>query len=291
MPTRGNIKPEKHPKFPLLISYAYLRDAQYTLDWLIEITRELDVELFLDSGAFTAFNSGREIELDEYIGFLKEHHSMFFGYMQLDKLQDPAVSAANLREMKRAGLKPIPIHVFGDDQKRMDELFELSDVVALGGFRRPHRGAAPKNYVVEKMRWAAGRNVHWLGYTNLKMVQSLTPFSCDCSSFTQGVRYGNLSFYLGGGTWKLVSRGEKAKEVVTSKMNELLESAGYSEADFYNDECWTGNNIGLKVNALSWIRYILDVRKRFGTRVFLASTLSKVEVDTFNRLIRNEMSC
>lgn len=280
-----NGRPEKvsAPNMPVLVSYAYLRnvDGEWR-EWLLDCHKH-GVDLLLDSGAFSAFNAGHEIGLGEYLDFLQKHHESFFGYMQLDKLQDPVTTEKNLQIMLKQGLKPIPIHVFGDDGARMDDLFAISNLVALGGLRRPHRGPAPKSYVVQKMRWAKGRDVHWLGYTNQRMITALTPFSADCSSFTMGIRYGVVQFYLGRGTWRQVSRGEKEKTVLTPAMLDVLEAAGFEKRDFYDDRRWRRNKaqgfeaetlIPLMVNTLSWARYVRELRVKFGTRLFLASTLS-----------------
>jgi hypothetical protein len=108
------------PKLPLLISYAYLREEPATLE---RVMNHPDVELLIDSGAFTAMNAGSEIDLSDYIEFLHRWKDRIFGYMALDKLQDPVQTDRNLRIMLEAGLKPIPVHVLGDDGRRMDELF------------------------------------------------------------------------------------------------------------------------------------------------------------------------
>ena len=280
----GNAKPEPNPGFPLLVSYAYLRkQKQHDIDWIVNSHRTHGVELLLDSGAFTAFNAGHEIALDEYMAFLRKYGKSFFGYIQLDKIQDPAGSEENLRAMINEGLKPIPVHVLGDTRERMDELFALSDWVALGGFRRPHRGAAPKSYIVEKMRWARQRSVHWLGYTNRGMLQALKPYSCDCSSWNRGHRYGLLDMYLGNGRWVTVTRVEKKSFLLTEPIIRLLNDCGFSADDFYDDKNWARNAkdgvagsefLTMAVAAMSWCRYILDVRKVFGTRLFLASSLA-----------------
>ena len=146
-------------KIPLLTSYAYLRD--YDDNHVGEMLSDPRTEILLDSGAFTAFNSGKEILLSDYMDFVGRWGHKLFGYMALDKLQDPVQTDKNLEIMLKAGLTPIPIHVYGDSKERMDWLFEQSRWVACGGLRRPHRGAAPDEYVKVKMKWASGRDVHW----------------------------------------------------------------------------------------------------------------------------------
>src|SRR5215213_5160494 len=186
-------------KLPLLISYAYLRSERP--ENIERLLTHPYIELLLDSGAFTAMNAGVEIKLDEYIEFCLKWKDHLFGYMALDKIQDPATTEKNLHLMLEAGLHPIPVHVLGDDERRMDELFEMSSWVAMGGLRRPHRGPAPYSYIKKKMEWAKGRDVHWLGFTNKPMLEAFQPFSCDCSSWMAGAMYGRVAIYPGSGRW------------------------------------------------------------------------------------------
>jgi len=205
------------------------------------------------------------------------------------------VTQLNMRVMLDAGLSPVPVHVLGDNEQRMDELFEISDWVALGGLRRPHRGPAPLSYVKAKMKWAKGRSVHWLGYTRAESIVAWKPYSCDCSNFTAGSRWGLYEVYLGMGKWQRMeheSKGSRGSGSVSSATmpfatNVLakLESWGFDPDEVLKCDKWrgssTGGNVVAKtvqdrrmaaIPAFSFVEYSLDVRKRFGTRFFLAAS-------------------
>lgn len=268
---------DQFTKIPILVSYHYCRGktAQRGFE---ELLANEDVELLLDSGAFSAFNAGAEIHLEEYLDFLRTYGDRLFGYMALDKLQDPVQTAKNLIEMKKAGLSPIPIHVFGNRQEEMDDLFRQSTYVALGGFRRPHRGPAPRSYVVEKMKWAKGRRVHWLGYTNNEMVAALRPYSVDSSNWSRGILYGIMVFYVGKGRIHPIPRystqGTKGcVSPITLTMSKALQACEIDESDFRDDRQW--RNVGPKylagrLGALAYIRASQYIRRTIGTRCFLA---------------------
>lgn len=280
---------------PILVSYAYLKSAPTeVVDWLYGASEAGDIELLLDSGAFTATNAGATISITDYISFLKANKGRFFGYIQLDVIGDPAQSSVNLQRMLDAGLSPLPVHVRGDDEQRMDELFELSEWVALGGFRRPGRGPAPKPYIKEKMKWAKGRRVHWLGYTNPTMVASFKPYSVDCSSWAYGGMYGWLYLYNGNGSWARIHRKDKSKHRLTPRQMNTLSVCGFSASDFYDDKQWErpvrgelpGNEFILyMVNAFSWVMFARDIRVRFGTRLFLVICPIKNQMDTLKQSI------
>jgi hypothetical protein len=235
------------------------------------------IDVILDSGAFTAKNAGFSIELSEYMEFLQRWGSKTFGYVALDVLQDPVATDRNLQVMLDAGLTPFPVHVFGDEQERMDQLFEWSPrLVFLGGLRRPHRGSAPVTYVKKKMEWANGRPVHWLGYPTESHLRAFRPYSCDCSSWVRGPRYGEIDAYLGRGRWLNFKRPQRASTVMTPELETVLENCGFTASDFYDGELWSRRGIPrerlltLQIGVDSWVRYILEFQRTWGVRIFLA---------------------
>jgi len=254
------------------------------------------VELLLDSGAFTALNTGAVITLDEYMLFLDKWHDKLFGYMALDVLGDPAGTDANLRVMREAGFKPVPVHVRGDDQARMDQLFEWSDWVALGGLRRPHVGWSSKSYVKQKMLWARGRNVHWLGYTNQGMVRGFKPYSCDCSNWAAGARWGTFQTYLGDWEWRNFGNvSEAVKQPFSKREVEIFAELGFTPATLRNQKYWRGTRVPgstdysthgpFMVTAYSWVRFIRDMRRKVGTRMFLAPTPNGNSIELLTDMI------
>ncbi|MEO6390815.1 MAG: hypothetical protein ABIP75_03125 [Pyrinomonadaceae bacterium] len=279
--------PTKIPLLPLLSSYAYLREEPAARE--LAMSRP-DVELLLDCGAFTALNAGKEIALKDYIAFLHEHKANLFGYIALDKLQDPVTTELNLKIMLSEGLKPIPVHVLGDTERRMDELFEYSDWVAFGGLRRPHRGPAPTSYVKQKMTWAKGRKAHWLGYTQKRMLETFRPYSCDCSSWAAGGMYGRVLCYLGNGEWITMSYAQLRKNKLhdNPKVRRALDYYEIEVRDLLDPAHWHNGNAGaelpaaqcvlMKLPARSFVRYVLEFRRKFGTRFFIACHGKQVDL-------------
>lgn len=276
---KGIVEKDAAAKFPLLISYEYLRKKSD--DEIAYIVNNPNIELLLDSGAFSALNAGSEIKLDEYMKFLQQWKHKLFGYFALDKLGDPIQTETNLKIMLSEGLKPLPIHVRGDTGERMDELFGVSEWIGLGGFRRPHRGPAPKNYVMQKMLWAKGRKVHWLGYTNRTMIQTFTPYSCDCSNWASAAMWGFTVFYYGAGRWSTQYWHENIPKVIPEEMENIIKLCGFTVKEFRDAKHWkrnakTGITYGKFVSQIiliySYIKYIRDIRAELGTRLFLAAT-------------------
>lgn len=273
-------------RFPVLVSYAYARKK---LDAFKRLVDRPHVKLLLDSGAFTAKNAGEEIRLEDYCRFLDEWGDRIFRYLALDVVGDPQKTDANLKEMIASGYKPAPVHVLGDDQRRMDELFEMSDYVALAGLRRPHKGSAPKEYVAAKMKWAAGRDVHWLGYVREPMIGAFRPYSCDSASWASVHMYGTMNVYLGQGRWVNGTYQQRRRLTENSEVRAVLNSLGYSIRLLDDKNCWKRSKaegypdemfVSMAVTADSWVRYVIDIKKRYTTRIFLATIMAGSHEET-----------
>jgi hypothetical protein len=271
-------------KFPVLVSYAYARKSPVAFATLAQHPH---VELLLDSGAFTAKNTGETIGLAEYCRFLDTWGESIFRYLALDVVGDPEATDRNLQEMLRKGYKPVPVHVLGDDQRRMDELFEYSDYVALAGLRRPHKGGAPKEYVAAKMKWAAGRDVHWLGYVRESMIGAFRPYSCDSSSWLQASIFGVMRLYMGAGKWNTYSHDDHGKLLRDAKAFRMISQMGFTSKQVADPNCWRRarslgysylESLAAAATVDSWVRYVIDVRLRYGTRIFLATNLTAPDV-------------
>lgn len=268
-------------KFPILVSYAYARNSEKEF---AEYAESPHIEVLLDCGAFTAKNSGKEIKLENYCTFLDKWKSKLFRYLALDKVGDPKVTETNLKEMLRMGYKPSPVHVLGDDQKRMDELFEISDYVALAGLRRPHKGACPKEYIKAKMKWARGRDVHWLGYVRENMFSTFRPYSCDSASWGAPKMWGKMHIYYGRGRWiRSTSFHERAKILKNAEVMDIINKLGFGAKELNDERHWRRNikeGFGAEqclpeiVTADSWVRYVIDCYKRYKVKVFLATSLA-----------------
>ncbi len=103
---------------------------------LLDMMRENNnIDLFLDSGAFSAKRLGVTINLQDYINFVKQHESLLTVYANLDVIGDPKATWKNQLEMERAGLQPLPVFHYGSDPKWLERILSRGyDYMALGGF-------------------------------------------------------------------------------------------------------------------------------------------------------------
>lgn len=89
--------------------------------------------LFLDSGAFSAWSKGAEINIDEYINFIKENEKYITHYAVLDDITNPQQTWENQRYMESKGLNPIPTFHYGEDIKWLQRYIKKYKYIALGG--------------------------------------------------------------------------------------------------------------------------------------------------------------
>ena len=72
------------PGADLLVSYARMWDP------------DIGGRVFLDCGAFTAFNTGKPIALRDYIAFVQENGGQYHRIAALDVIGDPEASFARI---------------------------------------------------------------------------------------------------------------------------------------------------------------------------------------------------
>lgn len=107
-----------------------------------------DFRFFLDSGAFSAWSRGTQIDLDEYIAFIKANIELIEVYACLDAIPGVPGRDATSQERHEAaetswrnylymvgeGLQPLPVFHYGEDFKYLDRILAYGcDYVGIGG--------------------------------------------------------------------------------------------------------------------------------------------------------------
>jgi len=92
-----------------------------------------DAEIFLDSGAYSAFTLNEKINLDEYIEFCKANKDRVAHIASLDDIKDAEKTKQNYDKMTKAGLKVIPTYHIYEPYSYLDYYIKKSDYIAIGG--------------------------------------------------------------------------------------------------------------------------------------------------------------
>lgn len=201
MPRNRKPESQEQDKPALLVSFVYLktfRRLQSTLsyrDWV------------LDSGAFSAFNIGSEIKLDDYIETCKQllaTDQTLTEIFSLDVIGDFKAGLKNNELMWKQGIKAIPCYHFDEPEWVLKEIAANFPKIALGGC-----AMVP---VTTKLKWAEQcfarvfpKKIHGFGFGSQVFVERLPFDSVDSSSWcTSSQQFGKWKAF---GDEYLRSRG------------------------------------------------------------------------------------
>lgn len=273
-------------KLPVLASYAYLKNKP---DFVNSLVRDPDLDLLIDSGAFTAFHSGKPIQLADYIDFIRRHKVK--NYFTLDVIGDAEATREQYLDMLAEGLKPIPIFTRGAPIEHLAEYAKTSDFIALGGVSLKVENTL--GYVSWFMQEAAKYpklKVHWLGWSDHDMVLRHRPGSYDNSSWLWAKRHRYVA-YLRNNRIQFMSWHKIKDQYRRPEIKRLAEAFGMEGADLLRNEAWQGaDEVVSKMAAYTYLAYGRSHALRTGTKVYLVfgdqatfKTLKEVYNDHFKR--------
>lgn len=93
--------------------------------------REYGMEIMADSGAFSMWKRGVEINLADYMAWLTDKNIQ--QYFNLDVVGDMEATARNQKLMEQAGFSPIPVFHFNEPMNLLGDLVDKYSLVGLGG--------------------------------------------------------------------------------------------------------------------------------------------------------------
>jgi hypothetical protein len=247
--------PEQPPKF--LLSYHYFKRTD--LDRLVE-RMPIKPMIFADSGAYSAFTQGAEIDIKDYAAWIKRWEHLFTTYVNLDVIRDPKATSQNQAILERLGLQPIPVFHTGTDFKHLDRLMKRYPYIALGGMVKAERKAT--------LRWAAtchkraqdyGSVFHGFGQTSMENVMSIPWYSVDSSSWAGGFMYGRIEVW-DGRRWQQCQVGNRASVM---KVAPIIRDHGF-DPNVFADRAIYHRSHAVKLAAVTWHRFEAFLRQRHG---------------------------
>lgn len=158
------------------------------------------MHLMIDSGAYTAFTRGEEIDVDEYIEFchkLLEHfpHAVI---VNLDVIGDGAASYRNWRIIRKAGLDPLPVYHVVTEVKWLHKYLDRTDHVGIGAIanmitskRRISLDRIWRDHLVDRQGMPIAK-VHGMGITGFELMRRYPWHSVDSTSFMHIAVYGHI---------------------------------------------------------------------------------------------------
>jgi len=162
------------------------------------MTKENLVNLFLDSGAFSAFTQGVEIDIQEYIDFIKEHDKYLEVYANLDVIGSAKKTWENQKIMEAAGLNPLPCFHYGEPVRYLNRYIDNYEYVALGGMVPISTNDLQQwlddlflNYFCDK-KGLPKVKAHGFGLTSHKLMWRYPWYSVDSTSWVVTGRLGSV---------------------------------------------------------------------------------------------------
>jgi len=162
-----------------------------------------DFDIFLDSGAFTAYTKGIEISNKEYIEYIRKYKLK--NYASLDVIGDEKKSKENLIEMTNAGLKPIPAFHYGEKIDYLDWYLQNFNYVALGGVAQMGKDKKgliawlDKCFSIISVYYRSKKiKIHGFAILSYDLLKRYPFYSVDGTSWLSACKYGNIVSYNKG---------------------------------------------------------------------------------------------
>lgn len=187
-----------------LFSYAY-QGQEHLWKECWEQMIDLRPRVIIDSGAFTAWTSGKPIDPRDYAKWALdfkdrwEHKMQALYFMNLDVIGDQDASWVNQSILEGLGLKPIPIITFGANKKHLIRALGNYDYIALGGLVPYTRDKVKLQkwldfcFAIIMQKYKASGvmpKIHLLGVTTDWVLKRYPCFSSDSSSWVSCLRFG-----------------------------------------------------------------------------------------------------
>ncbi len=183
----------------ILESYHYVGKQK-----AVDAMRDNAAQVFIDSGAFSAYTLGATIDIVEYSEYIKRNMDIIRkedGVVMasvLDGIGDPLLTYRNQLTMEALGAKPLPCFHAGEDERYLEWYVQNYEYITLGGMV----GSSTKALCVWLDRmWeryltdGSGRprlKVHGFGITAIPIMERYPWWSVDSSSWIQSAAFGSI---------------------------------------------------------------------------------------------------
>lgn len=161
-------------------------------------------QIFLDSGAFSAYTLGVSLSVADYCDYIQRNSDIIrrdgnaVMASVLDGIGDPLQTYRNQIEMEWRGCKPLPCFHAGEDERYLEWYVQNYEYITLGGMV----GSSTKQLCIWLDRiWdkyltdGSGRprlKVHGFGITAIPIMERYPWHSCDSSSWIQSAAFGSI---------------------------------------------------------------------------------------------------
>lgn len=185
----------------VLESYHYMKSQNHQKKWKFS-----EKQVFLDSGAFSAFNIGVKVDLKAYVKFCHQYAPLIVNdeclcASVLDAVGDARKTYENQKAMEAEGITPLPCFHYGEPIEYLKHYIENYSYITLGGMVPISTKQLYvwlddiwSNYLTDS-HGAPRLKVHGFGITTLGIIQRYPWHSVDSSSWVQVGNMGNIVMF------------------------------------------------------------------------------------------------
>jgi hypothetical protein len=216
---------ETYPDIGALTSYITAGQYKKLQDWGF-------ADIMVDSGAYSAWNSGTPIDIDAlaefFLGIQDDPGTVCVGLDVIGDVNRGWDSARNWNTMRDKGVKCIPTFHAGEDWDVLDYYAERTDFIGYGGIAgQGHRwkdlvGVIEKAFVrYPHVKW------HLFGINDVRVVSRFAAYSCDALTWRSGSRFGQI--ITTDGRWWVSPRNSRRAtdaEVEAAGIGDWMRSRG-----------------------------------------------------------------
>lgn len=170
----------------VLESYHYIHKETF-----VKKIREDKEKVFLDSGAFSAFTKGVDVNLEEYCEYIHRNKDIIEVASVLDGIGDPLETYQNQKRMEALGCAPLPCFHYGEDERYLQYYIENYEYITLGGMvpiSTPQLKLWLDRiwdlYLTDENGYPRVK-VHGFGLTTVSLMERYPWYSVDSSSWVQ----------------------------------------------------------------------------------------------------------
>jgi len=178
-------------KLRILLSYWYYKDTDLNALFEKYFTPPYP-DVFADSGGFSAMTQGAQIDVNEYVAWIKRYKHLFNTYANLDVIGDAGATLDNQHRLEDLGVEPIPVFHVNEDWTQLESYIEQYPYIALGGmvpYMRYTKKIMP--WIIKAFKLAGDKSVfHGFGATSWEVIKDLPWYSVDSTTWMAGHRYG-----------------------------------------------------------------------------------------------------
>ena len=244
----------------ILCSFHYYRGED--LDEMASRFR-VPPRIFADSGAFSAFTQGAEIDVEEYAAWITRWRHRLEVVANLDDLHDPRKTWANQRRLEDLGIQAVPVFHMGSDFAWLKKYLDA-------GYRYLALGKMVGRELTPRMRWAVrcfqvarpyGAVFHAFGLTRPETIWQLPFYSADSSAWGSGQRFGLVRVWVPEES-RFANMRLWDRRLVYRHAT-YLRSIGF-EPEVFLDRSRYHRSYAAAVGAHSWLRFEEAAKRRHG---------------------------